>query len=138
MPVWSIFTSCLLTQSCFSAEELLLIHGVEPNSSSGLGRSDLARLSPAFVQQILSGACADVIQPVQPDGLSVIESKCWNQVTAESAPSFSHRLGETRRCRIHLRDDRQRRDNAGVHVWHRAAAVYVLHQHVPALRPVLH
>ncbi|XP_067468941.1 zinc transporter ZIP4 [Thunnus thynnus] len=62
-------------QHCFSAEDLVLIYNLPENSSasSGLGRSDLARLSPALVQQILSGACTNVIEPVHPDGLTKTE-----------------------------------------------------------------
>ncbi|XP_041867214.1 zinc transporter ZIP4 [Melanotaenia boesemani] len=57
---------------CFSAEELVQIYSLAENSSasSGMGRSEVVRLTPAFVQQILSGACADVTEPVAPDGLS--------------------------------------------------------------------
>lgn len=62
-------------QRCFSAEELVLILGKAADNSSVLGRSDLARLSPALVQQILSGACTDNTKPVKPDGLTVTESK---------------------------------------------------------------
>ncbi|XP_045915099.1 zinc transporter ZIP4 isoform X1 [Micropterus dolomieu] len=61
---------------CFSAEELVLIYGLADNSSnsSALGRSDLALLSPALVQQILSGACTDVTtEPLKPDKLTVTE-----------------------------------------------------------------
>ena len=65
-----------LSQSCFSAEDLVLIYNLPDNRSSGLGRSDLARLSPALVQQILSGACADVANPKTPDQLSMMERKC--------------------------------------------------------------
>ncbi|XP_035476816.2 zinc transporter ZIP4 [Scophthalmus maximus] len=62
-------------QRCFLAEELLLIFGLEANTSasSGLGRPDVARLSPAFVQQILSGACAHVTEQVKPDELTNAE-----------------------------------------------------------------
>lgn len=63
------------SQRCFSAEELVLILGKAADNSSVLGRSDLARLSPALVQQILSGACTDNTKPVKPDGLTVTESK---------------------------------------------------------------
>ncbi|XP_034748779.1 zinc transporter ZIP4 [Etheostoma cragini] len=60
---------------CFSAEELVLIYGLADNSSvsSGLGRTDFARLSPALLQQILSGACADITQPPTTDGLTKAE-----------------------------------------------------------------
>uniref|UniRef100_A0A3P8WC80 Zinc transporter ZIP4 n=1 Tax=Cynoglossus semilaevis TaxID=244447 RepID=A0A3P8WC80_CYNSE len=61
------------SQRCFSAEELVLILGKAADNSSVLGRSDLARLSPALVQQILSGACTDNTKPVKPDGLTVTE-----------------------------------------------------------------
>ncbi|XP_044028664.1 zinc transporter ZIP4-like [Siniperca chuatsi] len=62
-------------QACFSAEELVLIYGLADNSSasSGLGRSGLARLSPALVQQILSGACTGITEPLKPDGLTTTE-----------------------------------------------------------------
>ncbi|XP_073340039.1 zinc transporter ZIP4 [Pagrus major] len=60
-------------QSCFSAEDLVLIYNLADNRSSGLGRSDMARLSPALVQQILSGACADVTKPPTTDHLSMAE-----------------------------------------------------------------
>ncbi|KAL7382111.1 hypothetical protein ABVT39_017102 [Epinephelus coioides] len=59
-------------QVCFSAEELVLIYGLADNSSS-LGRSNLARLSPALIQQILSGACADITEPPTSDGLTESE-----------------------------------------------------------------
>lgn len=66
------------SQTCFSAEELVLIHSLAKNrsASTGLGRSDLARLSPAFVQQILSGACTNIIEPPKVDELTKTESKC--------------------------------------------------------------
>ncbi|XP_030597575.1 zinc transporter ZIP4 [Archocentrus centrarchus] len=62
-------------QRCFSAEQLVLIYGLEENSSasSGLGRPAVAQLSTALVQQILSGACADITDPPIPDGLSKTE-----------------------------------------------------------------
>ncbi|CAI5690894.1 unnamed protein product [Oreochromis niloticus] len=62
-------------QRCFSAEQLVQIYGLAENSSasSGLGRPGLAQLSPALVQQILSGACADITDPEKPDGLSKAE-----------------------------------------------------------------
>ncbi|KAI4818381.1 hypothetical protein KUCAC02_011724 [Chaenocephalus aceratus] len=60
---------------CLSAEELVLIHSLAENSSAppGLGQTGLARLSPALVQQILSGACAEVTDPVTHDELTVTE-----------------------------------------------------------------
>ncbi|XP_029023786.1 zinc transporter ZIP4-like isoform X2 [Betta splendens] len=60
-------------QRCFSAEELLRIHGLVDKRSSGLGRAAAARLSPAFVQQILGGACAGAAEPALPDGLTRTE-----------------------------------------------------------------
>lgn len=70
--------SLYFPQLCFSAEELVLIYGLADNSSasSGLGRSGLARLSPALVQQILSGACANSTEPHISDVLTKAESKC--------------------------------------------------------------
>uniref|UniRef100_A0A3Q1IB32 Zinc transporter ZIP4 n=1 Tax=Anabas testudineus TaxID=64144 RepID=A0A3Q1IB32_ANATE len=61
------------SHDCFSAEELVQIYGLQDNSSSGLGRFDVARLSPAFVQQILSGACTGITEPLKPDGLTKTE-----------------------------------------------------------------
>ncbi|XP_008299481.1 zinc transporter ZIP4 [Stegastes partitus] len=59
---------------CFSAEDLVLIYSLPENSSaSSLGPSDMARLSPALVQQILSGACTGTMEPVAPDGLTKTE-----------------------------------------------------------------
>ncbi|KAJ3608926.1 hypothetical protein NHX12_023454 [Muraenolepis orangiensis] len=63
---------------CFSAEDLLLIHGLRDANSSEPGpmnRSDLAHLSPALVQQILSGACLERVSPPRHDGLSQTERK---------------------------------------------------------------
>ena len=75
-------------QLCFSAEELVLIHGLADNSStsSGLGRTDLAQLSPALVQQILSGACAEPAGPLTPDGLTTTESTCSERQTETLNP----------------------------------------------------
>lgn len=66
-------TNTTWEQRCFSAEELMQIYGLSNNSSSDLGRSNLARLSPALVQQILSGACTEVTEPLNPDILSKTE-----------------------------------------------------------------
>ncbi|KAF3707370.1 Zinc transporter ZIP4 Solute carrier family 39 member 4 Zrt- and Irt-like protein 4 [Channa argus] len=60
-------------QRCFSAEELVLIYRLDDNSSSGLDRSDMARLSPAFIQQTLSGACTNVTETLKADGLTTAE-----------------------------------------------------------------
>ncbi|XP_060915114.1 zinc transporter ZIP4 [Labrus mixtus] len=68
-------TNVTSDQLCLTAKELVLIYGLADNSSasSGLGRSGLARLSPALVQQILSGACAHTHEPLTPDGLTKTE-----------------------------------------------------------------
>ncbi|XP_037548800.1 zinc transporter ZIP4-like [Nematolebias whitei] len=60
---------------CFSAEELVQIFGLsdESSPSSLMSRSEMARLSPALVQQILSGTCSDVTGSVTPDELSKTE-----------------------------------------------------------------
>uniref|UniRef100_A0A672Z9C8 Zinc transporter ZIP4 n=1 Tax=Sphaeramia orbicularis TaxID=375764 RepID=A0A672Z9C8_9TELE len=65
-------TSAKCISGCFSAEELVQIYGLADNksTSAGLGRSGMARLSPALVQQILSGACTQVTEPLKPDGLT--------------------------------------------------------------------
>ncbi|CAL8373106.1 unnamed protein product [Boreogadus saida] len=58
------------------AQELLLIHGLMDNSSdpAGMNRSDMARLSPALVQQILSQACSSgAVSPPMHDGLTQAE-----------------------------------------------------------------
>ncbi|KAM9824511.1 zinc transporter ZIP4 [Neosynchiropus ocellatus] len=60
-----------LLQYCFTAEELTRIYGLEGNNS-GLGRSGLARLSPALVQQIMSGACSSD-EHLTPDELTEAE-----------------------------------------------------------------
>uniref|UniRef100_A0A8C7DL39 Zinc transporter ZIP4 n=1 Tax=Oncorhynchus kisutch TaxID=8019 RepID=A0A8C7DL39_ONCKI len=57
--------------TCFSPEELVKIHGL---NGSSLSRYDVAWLSPALVQQILSGACNSTSPPTGPsDQLSTIE-----------------------------------------------------------------
>nr|XP_057904070.1 zinc transporter ZIP4 isoform X2 [Doryrhamphus excisus] len=58
-------------QHCFSAHELVLIHRLGGGHAI-LDRSDVARLSPALVQQILSGAC-HATHPPAPDRLSTTE-----------------------------------------------------------------
>lgn len=66
-----------VSQLCFSAEELILIHRLGGNGSSlDMGRPGLARLSPALVQQILSGACTATAADSHPsEELSMSESK---------------------------------------------------------------
>ncbi|XP_070702853.1 zinc transporter ZIP4 [Pempheris klunzingeri] len=62
-------------QFCVSAEELVLIYGLAENSSAlgSLTQADLARLSPALIQQILSGACAIASDLQTPDELTETE-----------------------------------------------------------------
>ncbi|RVE67244.1 hypothetical protein OJAV_G00115620 [Oryzias javanicus] len=60
-------------QRCFSAGELLQIHGLTGSAHSGMGRSEVVRLSPALIQQILSGACAEASEPETQDGLTKAE-----------------------------------------------------------------
>lgn len=73
-----------VVQLCFSPEELILIHELGANASSDMGRSGLARLSPALVQQVLSGACAITVDSHASDGLSMSESQCvfWSLMTS--------------------------------------------------------
>uniref|UniRef100_A0A8C5DJL3 Zinc transporter ZIP4 n=1 Tax=Gouania willdenowi TaxID=441366 RepID=A0A8C5DJL3_GOUWI len=60
---------------CFSADDLILIYDLPGNksSTSGLAAADVARISPALVQQIVSGACTNSTEIVTPDGLSTTE-----------------------------------------------------------------
>lgn len=62
-------------ESCFSAKELLHIHRIADSASpsQSLGRRGLAQLSPALLQQILSGACAETVEPRGSDGLTRTE-----------------------------------------------------------------
>ncbi|KAM3596490.1 uncharacterized protein V6R79_015500 [Siganus canaliculatus] len=60
-------------QICVSAEDLLQIYDLEESSASGLGASGLTRVSPALIQQILSGACQTVTETATSDNLSVAE-----------------------------------------------------------------
>ncbi|KAK6327879.1 hypothetical protein J4Q44_G00035250 [Coregonus suidteri] len=63
---------------CFSPEELIKIHGL---NGSSLSRSDVARLSPALVQQILSGACNSTSPPTGPsDQLSTTEKYVYASI----------------------------------------------------------
>lgn len=57
---------------CFTAEDLVSIYGL-PENGSFLGRTDVDRVSPAFIQQIISGACAHVTEPTVTDSLSTAE-----------------------------------------------------------------
>lgn len=89
-----------VVQLCFSAEELILIHELGANASSDMGRSGLARLSPALVQQILSGACGAATDSHASDGLSTAESQCvfWPLTTPtalEQVTTFSFSLQDT-------------------------------------------
>ncbi|XP_072303979.1 zinc transporter ZIP4 [Eucyclogobius newberryi] len=62
------WTNSTWDEHCFSAEELMQIYDLVNSSSS-----DLARISPALVQQLLSGACSETPTPVNPDKLSQTE-----------------------------------------------------------------
>ncbi|XP_054910047.1 zinc transporter ZIP4 [Poeciliopsis prolifica] len=57
---------------CFTADELIQIYKLT-EESSGMGRSGVAKLSPALVQQILSGSCTNVSEPVTPEESSPAE-----------------------------------------------------------------
>ncbi|XP_008420375.1 zinc transporter ZIP4 [Poecilia reticulata] len=57
---------------CFTADELIKIYKLT-GESSGMGQSGIAKLSPALVQQILSGTCTTVPEPVTPEGLSTTD-----------------------------------------------------------------
>ncbi|XP_051992482.1 zinc transporter ZIP4-like isoform X2 [Xyrauchen texanus] len=58
--------------TCFSAEDLLRIFHV--NSSTTLTRDQFTQLSPALIQQILSGGCSQIsTTPVANDPLSTVE-----------------------------------------------------------------
>lgn len=64
--------------TCFSPEELIKIHGL---NGSSLSRSDVARLSPALVQQLLSGACNSISPPTGPlDQLSTTEKFAYASI----------------------------------------------------------
>ncbi|XP_067282441.1 zinc transporter ZIP4 [Pseudorasbora parva] len=57
--------------ACFSAEDLLRIHRM---NSSWLTRDQFTQLSPALIQQILSGGCSEISPtPATPDSLSTAE-----------------------------------------------------------------
>ncbi|XP_039534328.1 zinc transporter ZIP4 isoform X1 [Pimephales promelas] len=57
--------------ACFSAEELMRIYGL---NSSSLTRDQFTQLSPALIQQILSGGCSEISPtPTSPDSLSTTE-----------------------------------------------------------------
>ncbi|XP_034017386.1 zinc transporter ZIP4 [Thalassophryne amazonica] len=62
-------------QQCFSGDELILIYNLTSGSSTStsLHRSDFAQLSPALVQQILSGACRATGEMLDPDQLTKTE-----------------------------------------------------------------
>nr|BAP46888.1 solute carrier family 39 member 4-1 [Cyprinus carpio] len=62
---------CWLLQACFSAGDLLRIHQL---NSSSLSRDQFTQISPALIQQILSGGCSEISPaPVSPDTLSTAE-----------------------------------------------------------------
>ncbi|KAA0709930.1 Zinc transporter ZIP4 [Triplophysa tibetana] len=57
--------------TCFSAEDLLRIHHV---NASALTRDQFTQISPALIQQMLSGSCSEISPgPVSPDSLSTAE-----------------------------------------------------------------
>ncbi|XP_051991802.1 zinc transporter ZIP4-like [Xyrauchen texanus] len=57
--------------TCFSAEDLLRIHQI---NSTALTRDQFKQLSPALIQQILSGGCSQISpSPVTPNSLSAVE-----------------------------------------------------------------
>ncbi|XP_073678558.1 zinc transporter ZIP4-like [Garra rufa] len=57
--------------TCFSTEDLLRIHQL---NSSSLTRDQFTQISPALIQQILSGGCSVTTpEPVSPDSLSTAE-----------------------------------------------------------------
>ncbi|XP_026145396.1 zinc transporter ZIP4-like [Carassius auratus] len=57
--------------ACFSAGDLLRIHRL---NSSSLSRDQFTQISPALIQQILSGGCSEISPaPVSPDSLSTAE-----------------------------------------------------------------
>ncbi|XP_032437766.1 zinc transporter ZIP4 [Xiphophorus hellerii] len=64
---------------CFTADELIQIYKLT-EESSGMGRSGIAKLSPALVQQILSGTCSNVPEPVTPEGLSTTDKYLYATV----------------------------------------------------------
>ena len=61
---------CVSCQVCFTAQQLVQIHGM---NGSALVRSDLARLSPALLQQLVSGACSALPLPDPSDSLTTTE-----------------------------------------------------------------
>lgn len=73
----SVLMRLSVSQLCFSSEELILIHGLWGNGTSlDMGQSGLSQLSPALVQQILSGACKKTAADSHPsEELTVTESK---------------------------------------------------------------
>ncbi|XP_043089074.1 zinc transporter ZIP4 [Puntigrus tetrazona] len=57
--------------ACFSAEDLLRIHRL---NSSSLTRDQLTQISPALIQQVLSGGCSEISpEPLSPDSLTTAE-----------------------------------------------------------------
>lgn len=56
-----------------------------------MGRSEVVRLSPAFIQQILSGACAEATEPETQDGLTEAESESVT-MTTEGVPRTDESL----------------------------------------------
>lgn len=72
----SVLTRLSVSQLCFSSEELILIHRLGGNGTSlDMGWSGLSRLSPALVQQMLSGACTKTADSHASEELTMTESK---------------------------------------------------------------
>ncbi|XP_057210667.1 zinc transporter ZIP4 [Triplophysa rosa] len=58
-------------KTCFSPEDLLRIHHID---SSALTRGQFTQISPALIQQMLSGSCSEISpSPVSPVSLSTAE-----------------------------------------------------------------
>lgn len=128
-------------QSCFSATQLLRIHQLSATNTTSLGRNGLTQLSPALLQQVLSGACVHTEEPSTPSGqLSQTESKRQKPLKSRRLASCS---GPPKSppplcfCRIPVCDPRQRGDHAHGHVWHCDSAVHRLHKCLPDVHPVL-
>lgn len=68
-----LHVSVWIMQACFSAEDLWRIYQL---NDSSLTRDQFTQLSPALIQQILSGGCSEIsTTPVTPDSLSTAESE---------------------------------------------------------------
>ncbi|XP_068603544.1 zinc transporter ZIP4 [Brachionichthys hirsutus] len=88
---WRHAENATFDQLCFTAEELVLIYGLAGNGSV-LGRSGLARVSPALLQQIVSGACGETAEATAPDGLSLAERYVYASI-ANAVITLASMLG---------------------------------------------